>query len=86
MSYNEIYDDSITNNKIAWTMALDRLKWNLNQGRYPALVVCKHIAHCENLYEFFKERLDNTHNIAYVHVNTPTKLRQQIMKDLGRVK
>lgn len=81
MSYNEIYDDSITNNKIAWTMALDRLKWNLNQGRYPALVVCKHIAHCENLYEFFKERLDNTHNIAYVHVNTPTKLRQQIMRD-----
>lgn len=81
MSYNEIYDDSITNNKIAWTMALDRLKWNLNQGRYPALVVCKHIAHCGNLYEFFKERLDNTHNIAYVHVNTPTKLRQQIMKD-----
>lgn len=81
MSYNEIYDDSITNNKIAWTLALDRLKWNLNQGRYPALVVCKHIAHCENLYEFFKERLDNTHNIAYVHVNTPTKLRQQIMKD-----
>ena len=67
-------------------MALDRLKWNLNQGRYPALVVCKHIAHCENLYEFFKERLDNTHNIAYVHVNTPTKLRQQIMKDFRRVK
>lgn len=81
MSYNEIYGDSITNNKIAWTMALDRLKWNLNQGRYPALVVCKHIAHCENLYEFFKERLDNTYNIAYVHVNTHTKLRQQIMKD-----
>jgi superfamily II DNA or RNA helicase len=81
MSYNEIYDDSITHNKIAWNMALDRLKWNLNQGRYPALVVCKHIAHCENLYKFFKERLDNTYNIAYVHVNTPTKLRQQIMKD-----
>jgi superfamily II DNA or RNA helicase len=81
MFYNEIYDDSITNNKIAWTMALDRLKWNLNQGRYPALVVCKHIAHCEDLYKFFKERLDNTYNIAYVHVNTPTKLRQQIMKD-----
>ena len=31
MSYNEIYDDSITHNKIAWTMALDRLKWNLNK-------------------------------------------------------
>lgn len=81
MSYNEIYDDSITHNKIAWTMALDRLKWNLNQGRYPALVVCKHIAHCENLCKFFKKKLDNKYNIACVHVNTPTKLRQQIMKD-----
>lgn len=81
MSYNEIYDDSITDNKIAWTMALDRLKWNLNQGRYPALVVCKHIAHCENLCKFFKKKLDNKYNIACVHVNTPTKLRQQIMKD-----
>lgn len=81
MSYNEIYDDSITNNKIAWTMALDRLKWNLNQGRYPALVVCKHIAHCENLCKFFKKKLDNKYNIACVHVNTHTKLRQQIMKD-----
>ena len=30
--------------ELGWTMALDRLKWNLNQGRYPALVVCKHIA------------------------------------------
>ena len=81
MSYNEIYDDSITHNKIAWTMALDRLKWNLNQGRYPALVVCKHIAHCENLYKFFKKKLGDAYNIAYVHVNTPSKLRQQIMKD-----
>ena len=81
MSYNEIYDDSITNNKIAWNMALDRLKWNLNQGRYPALVVCKHIAHCENLCKFFKKKLDNKYNIACVHVNTHTKLRQQIMKD-----
>ena len=81
ISYKEIYDDSITENKRAWLMAYNRLQWNLNQGRFPALVVCKHIAHCENLYKFFKERLDNTHNIAYVHVNTPTKLRQQIMKD-----
>lgn len=62
-------------------MALDRLKWNLNQGRYPALVVCKHIAHCENLCKFFKKKLDNKYNIACVHVNTHTKLRQRIMKD-----
>lgn len=81
ISYKEIYDDSITLNKYARRMAYARLKWNINQGRYPALVVCKHIAHCENLYKFFKRKLGDAYNIAYVHVNTPSKLRQQIMKD-----
>lgn len=81
ISYKEIYDDSITLNKYARKMAYDRLRWNINKGRYPALVVCKHIAHCENLYKFFKRKLGNAYNIAYVHVNTPSKLRQQIMKD-----
>lgn len=80
ISYKEIYDDSITLNKYARRMAYARLKWNINQGRYPALVVCKHIAHCENLYKFFKRKLGDAYNIAYVHVNTPSKLRQQIMK------
>lgn len=81
ISYKEIYDDSITLNKYARRMAYARLKWNINQGRYPALVVCKHIAHCENLYKFFKKKLGDAYNIAYVHVNTQSKLRQQIMKD-----
>lgn len=81
VTYKEIYDDSITLNKYARKMAYARLRWNINQGRYPALVVCKHIAHCENLYKFFKKKLGDAYNIAYVHVNTPSKLRQQIMKD-----
>lgn len=87
VTYKDIYDDSITLNKYAKRMAYARLKWNLNQGRYPALVVCKHIAHCENLYKFFKKKLGDAYNIAYVHVNTPSKLRQQIMKDFreGRI-
>ena len=87
ISYKEIYDDSITLNKYARKMAYARLRWNINQGRYPALVVCKHIAHCENLYKFFKRKLGDAYNIAYVHVNTPSKLRQQIMKDFreGRI-
>lgn len=81
ISYKEIYDNTITENKIARKMALSRLKWNLSYGRYPALVVCKYIAHCENLYKFFKKKLGDAYNIAYVHVDTPTKRRQQIMKD-----
>lgn len=87
VTYKDIYDDSITLNKYAKRMAYARLKWNINQGRYPALVVCKHIAHCENLYKFFKKKLGDAYNIDYVHVNTPSKLRQQIMKDFreGRI-
>ena len=87
VTYKDIYDDSITLNKYAKRMAYARLKWNINQGRYPALVVCKHIAHCENLYKFFKKKLGDAYNIAYVYVNTPSKLRQQIMKDFreGRI-
>ena len=87
VTYKDIYDDSITLNKYAKRMAYARLKWNINQGRYPALVVCKHIAHCENLYKFFKKKLGDAYNIAYVHVNTPSKLRQQIMRDFreGRI-
>lgn len=81
VTYKDIYDDSITLNRYARKMAYARLKWNINQGRYPALVVCKHIAHCENLYKFFKKKLGDAYNISYVHVNTPSKLRQQIMKD-----
>jgi superfamily II DNA or RNA helicase len=81
VTYKDIYDDSITLNKYARRMAYARLKWNINQGRYPALVVCKHIAHCENLYKFFKKKLGDAYNLSYVHVNTPSKLRQQIMKD-----
>lgn len=80
-SYKEIYDDSITNNKRARKMAYDRLIWNLKRGRYPALVVCKYIPHCEKLYKYFDEKLKSKYNIAYVHVNTPNKLRNQIMKN-----
>lgn len=81
VTYKDIYDDSITLNRYAKRMAYARLKWNINQGRYPALVVCKYIAHCENLYKFFKKKLGDAYNLSYVHVNTPSKLRQQIMKD-----
>ena len=81
VSYKEVYDDSITFNKYAKRMVYSRLKWNLKQDRYPALVVCKFIAHCENLCKYFKKKLGSKYNIACVHVDTPSKIRQQIMKD-----
>lgn len=78
--YKEIYDNVITNCISGRLLISDRLKYNIKYGRLPALVVCKHILHCENIYNFLKKNLDHALNIAYVHVNTPDKRRREIMK------
>lgn len=80
IAYLDIYNETITNNRTAWKMALDRLKFNLSYGRIPALVVCKIVAHAENLYKYLKKRLKG-YNIGLVHVNTKPKLRAQILSD-----
>lgn len=78
--YKAIYDDTITNNQYALSVVLDRLKYNMKYGRLPALVVCKYIQHCENIYKHIKETLEGSLNIAYVHVNTKDKERKKIME------
>lgn len=80
-NYQEIYDDTITYNRRAYKAVYDRLKFNLQYNRIPALVVCKFIDHCENLYKFLRKTLDGRLRIAKVHVNTPTKERRNIMKN-----
>lgn len=79
--YKDIYDDTITNNQYALSVVLDRLKYNMKYGRLPALIVCKYIQHCENIYKYLKETLEESLNIAYVHVNTKDKERKKIMED-----
>lgn len=79
--YKAIYDDTITNNQYALSVVLDRLKYNMKYGRLPALVVCKYIQHCENIYKYIKDALEESLNIAYVHVNTKDKERKKIMED-----
>lgn len=79
--YKEIYDDTITNNRWAYEVVLDRLRYNMQYGRLPALVVCKYVQHCENIYKHLKSTLEGNLNIAYVHVNTADKARKKIMED-----
>ncbi|MCM1438820.1 MAG: DEAD/DEAH box helicase family protein [Roseburia sp.] len=79
-TYKEIYDDTITENRLGYYAVLSRLEQAIKQGNIPALVVCKHIAHCENLCKYLKSILDKRLNIAYVHVNTPDKQRKNIMQ------
>lgn len=78
--YKEVYDRVITNAQVGYELIHDRLRFNLKYGRIPALIVCKHIAHCENLYNYLKRVLDKDLTIAYVHVNTADKQRRNIMQ------
>ena len=80
-NYKEIYDDSITNNQYALNVVEHRLKYNLKYNRLPAIVVCKFVNHCENIYKHLKNTLDPCLKIARVHVNTPDKERQQIISN-----
>lgn len=79
-SYKEIYDDVITNNFNGYLAVEDRVRKALTNGNIPALIVCKHIAHCENLCKHLKMYLNRSLNIACVHVNTPDKQRKYIMQ------
>jgi superfamily II DNA or RNA helicase len=87
VTYKDIYDETITNNPRAHNMVYDRLRFNLKYNRLPALVVCKFVNHCENIYEVLKKKLDSSLNIARVHVNTPDKERKRIMSEFreGRI-
>lgn len=80
IDYKDIYNDTITNNEVAWKIVRDRLLFNLNYGRIPALVVCKFIEHAENLYAYLSKELKN-YRIERVHVKTKTKVRNKILKD-----
>ena len=78
-TYQDIYRKTIIENMFAYKTVFDRLKYNLSYGRIPALVVCKYIEHCEKLCKYLKSCLESKYKIACVHVDTPTKLRRQIM-------
>lgn len=79
--YQDEYDYNIIENKDSYKVITDRLKYNLSYGRLPALIVCKYIKHCENLYKYISNALDPTYRVAYVHVNTPDKVRKSIMEN-----
>lgn len=78
--YKEVYDRIVIEPVLGKMLIHDRLKFNLKYGRIPALIVCKHIKHCENIYKHIRSCLASNISIAYVHVNTPSNERRDIMK------
>lgn len=78
--YKEEYDKYITDNVYGYKCVYDRLKKAIKYGNLPALIVCKHIKHCEKLYNYIYKELGSKYKIEYVHVNTNKVKRNQIMK------
>lgn len=78
--YKAEYDNFITENSLGYKCVLDRLNKAIKYGNLPALIVCKHIKHCENLYKYISNALDGKYKIACVHVNTDRAKRDYIMK------
>ena len=82
-NYKDEYDDTIINNNNAYEMIFDRVRFNCMNGRFPMLIVCKYIKHCENIYRYLQNRNYGSKkaSIAYVHVNTSSKQRNKILSD-----
>ena len=78
VDYPTEYKEVISDNVKAWKLSLDRTKYNIGRKRLPALIVCKFIGHCENLYRYYVKHLGNQYNIQYVHHNT--KGRDEILQ------
>lgn len=81
-TYADEYNDNITENRNAWQASWNRAMFNAKYDRFPMLIVTKFIAHCENLYKFYRaqnKRLGNKYKIAYVHHETAN--RKQILED-----
>lgn len=85
VDYPTEYKEVICDNKEAWKFSLDRTRYNLKRKRLPALIVCKFIDHCENLYKYYVKHLGNDYSIQYVHHKT--KGRDKILQDFreGRI-
>lgn len=82
-NYKDEYDDTIIYNEVAYKMVFNRVQYNCVRERFPMLIVCKYVKHCENLYKYLQSRNNGKRkvSIAYVHVDTPSKQRNKILND-----
>ena len=82
LSYNEEYEDIIVNNIEAYKLSFSRALFNAQYNRYPMLIVCKYINHCEKLYKYYSEqnKLGN-YGLVIKHVHHKTKGRDKILNE-----
>lgn len=84
--YQEEYEKVITQNKKAYLASYNRAMVNLKRGRKPMIVVTKYKEHCELLYKYYKNKLDASISIAWVHSGVNTKTRNKTISDFRKGK
>ena len=68
-SYSEAYDRGIINNRDRNKKVIKRIKYHLNKGRVPILIIAKRHKHILNIYKLAKKLLPDF-QIEYVHHRT----------------
>lgn len=77
--YRQEYENIIINNTYREQQIINRLRFNINRGRIPILVVCQFHNHVDRLYGLVEQEFGNDFNVAYVHHKVAD--RKQIFSD-----
>jgi superfamily II DNA or RNA helicase len=67
--YDQVYKAGITNNEARNLKILERVKFYLDRGVSPILVVCRYHEHVENVYNLIHKHLGLKYSMGYVHVD-----------------
>jgi len=74
LNYPEVYRECITLNTDRTRKAVERVKFNLERGRKPLIVVCQYIEHVEVMYAAMRGAFGLRHNVSYAHHETKDRL------------
>ena len=77
--FDKEYYDGIINNEHRNKIILSRVKYFLNKGVKPILIICKNHKHIEVLYNFIQKEVGDRYKVSFVH--HLTKDRAKIQKD-----
>ena len=77
--YRAEYRELITENIYRNRKVISRIKFNLERGRIPLLIICQYHDHVDILYDMVKREFSKDFNVAYVHHKI--KDRKQIFND-----
>lgn len=68
-------EKGITKSKERNTAIVNRVSWNLDNKRYPILIVCKHKKHVKILHKRLQAKFGNQYKIDWVYHDRPDRAR-----------